>query len=519
MAGCDTRPPRVASRESAAVTAPDTIVRRVLRVTPRASAMQRATGVLQAARALEPLDSILIVRVFDQRGREMRGVTVRWTLANAGDGADLRVINGVTDSLGLSRAAFTPGRSADAQSAVAEVANVGRIDFTVTIPAASIRILPERITLWSGEDSILATELKDDRGRVLPGGTLSWATPDTAALRVRTEDAAHGRVTAVLAGSAKVVAWVGAATLRDTAYVTVRPVIAGEFVTLDGQPPPQMRMEVLAPSVRESIPVQDGKFAIRVALPPDVEVDVRASAVTDTLAYHRVLVEIGEQHDLQRLVVSLVPRTWRIDAGSYAGRVLPIDAARAMQRSGKSAPFWRLVPNSGTGPRKLLGWRQSDLPLRIAFDRSRSSEPIAAEDSIRFWDTAAQMERDLGASLFAPAEMRGDTNRVNLVGVEISAQESSGHTFVSWSQPGDASDGVMLFRNAATLRNPHVVTHELLHLLGFGHSSAWPTISEPVGGTVQRLTPEDVAYAQVAMRLRRLQEATGARPGLPVARQ
>jgi len=246
---------------------------------------------------------------------------------------------------------------------------------------------------------------------------------------------------------------------------------------------------------------------------------VRAAALAATAAYHHVLVGVTAQRELQRLVIALVPTAWRIDAGSYAGRVIPIDAERAMLRTGRNAPFWRLVPLSGSGPRKLLGWRQSDLPLRIAFDRGRSNEPITAEDSIQFFATAAQMERDLGAVLFVPAEMRGDTNRVNLVGVEISAQEFAGHTFVSWGQPGDASDGVLLFRRASTLRDPHVVTHELLHLLGFGHASTWPTVSQPIGGTFQRLTPEDVAYAQVAMRLRRLQEATGARPGLPVARQ
>jgi hypothetical protein len=90
---------------------------------------------------------------------------------------------------------------------------------------------------------------------------------------------------------------------------------------------------------------------------------------------------------------------------------------------------------------------------------------------------------------------------------------------VSFGQPGDARDGVLVFHEAATLRNPHVVAHELAHLLGFGHSSWWATISEPVGGREPRLTPQDVAYMQLAMRLRRLQQETGARPGLPVAVQ
>src|SRR6185503_61037 len=149
----------------AAAQAPaDTVVRRVYRVTPRASSMQRITGALVASRAGVPLDSILALRVLDQRGEEMPGVPVHWTLANAGEGAAVRVVNPITDSLGISRAQFTPGMSADAQSAVAEVAKVGRIAFAATVRATSIRVLPERSVVWSGDDALLDVELRDTAG-------------------------------------------------------------------------------------------------------------------------------------------------------------------------------------------------------------------------------------------------------------------------------------------------------------------------------------------------------------------
>ena len=76
----------------------------------RASAMQRVTGIVQAGWALAPLDSVLAIRVLDARGADLPGVAVRWTLAEAVEGAALRVINATTDSLGVSRAAFTPDR-------------------------------------------------------------------------------------------------------------------------------------------------------------------------------------------------------------------------------------------------------------------------------------------------------------------------------------------------------------------------------------------------------------------------
>jgi hypothetical protein len=280
-----------------------------------------------------------------------------------------------------------------------------------------------------------------------------------------------------------------------------------------------MRMEVRAGDTRDSLVVENAQFKRRVELPLETEVDVRAAAQEDASRYHAVHLRVAAQRELQDLRIALVPTTWRIDAGTYAGREMPIDAERAMRRTARGGPFWRLAPISGRGPRKILGWPLADLPLRIAFNRSRSNEPITEDDSVQFWATAAQFERDLGASVFVPADMRGDTTVSNFVPVEIGAQGGEGHTFVSFGQAGDAQDGVLLFRQAATLRNAHVVTHELAHLLGFGHSSSWATVAEPIGGREPRLTPEDVAYMQLAMRLRRLQQETGARPGLPVAVQ
>jgi len=103
------------------------------------------------------------------------------------------------------------------------------------------------------------------------------------------------------------------------------------------------------------------------------------------------------------------------------------------------------------------------------------------------------------------------------VPVEIGERGAEGETFVSWAQAGDATSGVLVFRRAATLGESHVVTHELAHLLGFGHTNAWSTVAVPAGGTEPGLTPGDVAYIQLAYRLRRLQRETGARPGLPIA--
>src|SRR5688500_10816169 len=220
----------------------------------RASAMQRVTGVLRPRHALERLDSVLAVRVYDARGAELAGVPVQWTLS-AGDGAALRVINATTDSLGVSRAELTPGRSADAQSAIAEVSNVGRIAFAVTIPAASLRIVPARIMLWSGDDTVMVAELRDARGTVLTGGGVSWAVMDTTIARVFPDSSAGAKVLGVAGGTTQMAAWVGDGKVRDMARATVRAVISGRFVTVDSAPIPGVRVAVVGAGNRDSIPV------------------------------------------------------------------------------------------------------------------------------------------------------------------------------------------------------------------------------------------------------------------------
>jgi hypothetical protein len=504
-----------ASDSAKTAGAADTVVRYVVRARRFPLALERITPDLHVQRALAPLDT-LVVRVYDNRAVKFAGVPVRWSAMGLGEGAQFNVVNARSDSLGLSRATFTPGTSADSQHVFADVEKVGRIDFTVVVPVTSLGVRVSQPDVWSGETVLASAELRDVAGRELTGGQLSWASDDTSVLRVERADATHGRVTGIAAGEASIVAWVDAGRVQGSARLLVRPVVAGAFVTLDGRPPPDMRMEIRSEAVRESLSVVDGRFTARPLLDPDASVQVLAAPVRDTLLYHTVDVRVHAQRDLQRLRVALIPTHWRIDAGTYAGRDIPVDAARALRRTGRGAGFWRLVPLSGTSPRRILGWAESQLPLRLAFDRAQSFEPITAGDSTAFWASADRMQRDLGVRVFIPANMN-DTVRGPVVPIEISMQSTEGHTSLSWGQAGDAGDGVILLRSASTLGDAHVVTHELLHLLGFGHTSQWPTVSVPAGGTEIALTPFDVAYVQLAMRLRRLQHETGALHGLPLS--
>jgi hypothetical protein len=58
-----------------------------------------------------------------------------------------------------------------------------------------------------------------------------------------------------------------------------------------------------------------------------------------------------------------------------------------------------------------------------------------------------------------------------------------------------------------------------MHVLGFGHTSAWPSAMEARPTTDRGVTEEDVAYAQLLMTVRGLEQDKLVIGGLVEARQ
>jgi len=202
------------------------------------------------------------------------------------------------------------------------------------------------------------------------------------------------------------------------------------------------------------------------------------------------------------IVVSLLPviasgqerdTTVVIESGSYAGIVVPIAKGSATRRGQR---IWRLTSRDD---KRVVGWNPSRFPIAVAF---RPGSGITADDSVEFWRTVAQMENDLGVGIFSPATISSgdDPDDVILVGIKQMAGDD-GVTFVTWSGNGSLYDARVFFSSPAKLRERGTVTHELMHALGFGHTSDFGSImnSSP---SVQRLSPRDVAYVQLALQSR-----------------
>jgi len=208
---------------------------------------------------------------------------------------------------------------------------------------------------------------------------------------------------------------------------------------------------------------------------------------------------------------------WIIERGTYAGMSVPLRLDAAIGRTRRGEHFWRLPPHgTETG---VVGWRSTRYPVPVAFRHGGSAGAISPADSEAFWNVLDQMIADFGMQLFRPATIDRDADPDDVIVVDIRPMpEKVGFTRTSWSPLGELFDVRVTFREARLLHDAHVVSHEMMHGLGFGHTASWPSVvSSSVTSFPRRLSPEDVAYAEAAMRSRERQEATDMRRMIAVA--
>jgi hypothetical protein len=89
-----------------------------------------------------------------------------------------------------------------------------------------------------------------------------------------------------------------------------------------------------------------------------------------------------------------------------------------------------------------------------------------------------------------------------------------GLTFITYAGGGEITGAEVAFRTDGVVGDGSVAGHELLHVLGFGHAAAWPSLMGISGPRLARATPEDVAYALVLYLVREAQGRHHATYGL-----
>lgn len=182
-----------------------------------------------------------------------------------------------------------------------------------------------------------------------------------------------------------------------------------------------------------------------------------------------------------------------IESGTYAGSIVAISKGSATRRGSR---IWRVTSRDG---KRVVGWNPSRFPIGVAF---RTGSGITADDSAAFWRALGQMETDLGVTVFAPATVDADDDPddVIVVGIRPMAGDD-GVTYVTWSANGSLYDARVFFSSTARLHEQSTVTHEMMHALGFGHTSDTGSIMN-ASPSVQRLSARDVALVQLALQSR-----------------
>jgi hypothetical protein len=315
-------------------------------------------------------------------------------------------------------------------------------------------------------------------------------------------------------------------------------VLRGRVVAADGALPPGLYAYVRWQARGESLPRMDsavvdagGRFGI--ALParlPDSLTVIVDAAGGARRTHHPSLARLARRETEREHGFVLVPRTWTVQAGHFAGQRVDISPglARRPVCPGCSS-FWVQMPGRHT-PVIYQGWPSSRFPLRMAFERAVSQPAGAAPDSAAFWRAAARVESSLGRDLFRPVPFgqtlprwpEDDPSDVVLVHVDRSIPMAGLTTMVG--KRGNVEYAALALQRASAALapgGPELVAHELMHVLGVGHTCAWWSVMADVarcpGQRADAPTPEDVAYTQLLYRVRDLQRDGSVRWGLDAA--
>lgn len=311
--------------------------------------------------------------------------------------------------------------------------------------------------------------------------------------------------------------------------------ITGEVIAAGGGSVAGLRLFVRGSSFADSVEIApSGRFTL--PLPGTLQTDsvelLVDAADRASRVYHPSLVRLGWEDLAREQRFVLIPRRWRISSGSHAGTAVEISPHRAFTPAcrGCSGFYPRETALPAPSSQSVIeGWPEEVFPIRIAFDREYSVGAITEPDSVAFWRVAEKMEEDLGSRLFRPARHLETLPHEGVAPPDVVLVWIMPNIRLAGLSTRGGFDGDILFaavrlQRAALITSPQgptLITHELMHVLGFGHTCSWRSVlAEHSHCALQRsltLTPEDVAYAQLVRQVRALQREHGARWGIGAA--
>lgn len=252
-----------------------------------------------------------------------------------------------------------------------------------------------------------------------------------------------------------------------------------------------------------------------------------------------------------QVAVILVPRSWTIRKGLFEGQVVetrldPVmddDTDRLLYSYyfGQGDPLvdpvrYRL---------DLMTWPLDHLPAKAAFDHRHGSPSMTSQDSIDIWSVLDRMEGIFGIDLFQPAEadpawwpdqvtytaadLVPGVVRLSFGSLGWGSKPLSDEPVLTWDQDLDGwatggrftsfqvrhthlNGGDLTIRSLDSLRLADglipwqtVLMHEMMHVLGVGHTCRVPSTQGPCMRTAEP-SRYDVAYVELLRETMRLEE-------------
>lgn len=430
-----------------------------------------------------------------------------------------------------------PGRAftaAMAAVAVVVAACGGDAPEAPRVEETGLRLSSDSVRVWVGDIVRVYAEV------LLSDGSSRAAQVEWSSTTPAVEVTGDGLVRAVARGAGRLRAT--GEGLEAEVPVTALPVIRGRIVSPDDGDLTPLRASWHAdgaPATDAAPVAADGSFEIRAStVEPSGELAVDARAPR---RYHPFLYPFHVD-SLEDVTVVAVPRTWTIRSGIHRGETVETsldpavddDASRLLYTYFYGQPHPR--GEATTYRLDLSAWPHEGLPARVAFDHRHGSAEITPGDSAGIWGVLDRMEDVFGLDLFEPAaadpawwpDPLSSDEPGFVPGVirvvhdppawgglplgegdpptwedDLGAWASGGRFTAFRVSRRTLSGGVLLVGDLEPLRLADglvpwetVLAHEMLHVLGVGHTCRIPS---PQGPCVRTPEPSrhDVAYMEL----------------------
>ena len=285
-------------------------------------------------------------------------------------------------------------------------------------------------------------------------------------------------------------------------------------------------------TIRSATVGTSNQVVLGIGLSPADSVEIRVEeSGSGTPRFHPAIATITGPDVRATQTFVLVPRRWTIAASAgatspcrYTGQTVDIDLELAYARSvaDPSSFYWRTPGAGGGWTYRTAAFPAIALPVPVAFDRTIGTDPVTDTDSASFWSVVNELESELCMNAFQPVVMTAVSppRGVRIVidrGLDAVAR--GGPNIETERGASVIVGGSIVCRAVSCLASGEVTRHELLHVLGFGHSCAWPTVMRAGCAGEPRASASDVAYFQVYYAARSLQLSAGAQHALAAAHQ